>query len=213
MTVSLNIFSLLRYRIHITLSGTHSSPLSAFLRVPLPWLRSTTYAYYPDESHSTIRRVFTPWHAPHTKRHFCGFCGTPLSYWSEADRQEADLISVNLSSLRRDSIDQLATLGILPSGYSSEDEKESEERAVTKVSETEIRGEPWFEEIIEGSKLGKIRRRRGGKTSADGMTSVEWEVVEFDGEGNTEPHETGTTSTITGKRKLGEDNVVMRDGP
>ena len=47
------------------------------------------------------------------------------------------------------------------------------------ISQREFTGNPWFEEIIEGSELGRIKRKRGGHTSADGKSKFEWEVVEM----------------------------------
>jgi hypothetical protein len=35
----------------------------AYLRVPISRYRSFTTAFYPDETHSSIRRTFTPQHA------------------------------------------------------------------------------------------------------------------------------------------------------
>ena len=193
-----------------------SSPLSAFLRVPLPWLQSTTYAYYPDETHSAIRRVFTPWYAPHTKRYFCGFCGTPLIHWSEANDTEAEMVSINFGSLRNESVRILADLGLLTSARAVQDRNEAEKGAISEIySETgvEIRGQPWFEEMIEGSQLWKLRRRRGGNTSADGKIKVEWEVVEFNGDGS---EILVDDSAGTAKRKHSETaegpDVVMRGG-
>ena len=74
----------------------------------------------------------------------------------------------------------------------------------------EIRGTPWFEEMIQGSELGRIKRRRGGETSSDGHTKVEWEITEFEsGEGD-------LASASTGKRKIGSldhgEDVEMRSG-
>lgn len=43
------------------------------------------------------------------------------------------------------------------------------------------RGMPYFEEMVENSRLGRIKRRMGGHTSEDGTTSVQWEVVEIGG--------------------------------
>ncbi|KAL8688151.1 MAG: hypothetical protein Q9218_005865 [Villophora microphyllina] len=56
--------------------------------------------------------------------------------------------------------------------------------------------------MIEGSELGRIKRQRGGQSSADGRSKVEWEVVEF----SSEPADVGTN---TGKRKLDQ---VGREG-
>jgi len=87
----------------------------------------------------------------------------------------------------------------------------SRSRQVTTGGEgREVSGTPWFEEMIEGSELGRIKRRRGRGRSSNGKTIVEYEITEFesgDGDGIT---------TGTGKRKLGslgdEDDVEMRCG-
>ncbi|MCJ1398337.1 hypothetical protein MMC11_001535 [Xylographa trunciseda] len=181
----------------------HSSPYAAFLRVPLPWLQSTTYAFYPHEAHADIRRVFTPWHAPQTKRHFCGFCGTPLTSWNEETSEEAEMVSVNLASLRSDSFDILAETGILPSAI-PKDESKGPTRFQSMILHDhpiQSRGQPWFEEILEGSELGRMTRRRGGETSLDGKTRVEWEIVEFNGDEGGDSDEGGIG---TAKRKHDE---------
>ena len=190
------------------------------IRVPLSQLHSTTYAFYPDETHNAIRRVFTPYHAPHTKRHFCGFCGTALSSWSENTPEEAQWIVINMSSLRHESLERLQNAGYLAAPEEEEGNIEgvqSREEPLRSLahehqeSGREVRGSPWFEEMVEGSDLGRIRRRRGGQTSTDGHTRYEWEVVEIGGE------EAENSGTGTAKRKLGvmgtEDDVDMRSGP
>lgn len=183
---------------------TNGSALS--LRIPLSHLRSTTYAFYPDETHSTIRRVFTPRHAPHTKRHFCGFCGTPLTHWSEEPEGAADWVHVNLGSLKSESVEKLADEGLLETSKDMTDI--NQEGAIqTRPEGREIQGVPWFEEMIEGSELGRIKRQRGGQSSVDGRSKVEWEVVEFSGE----------SAANTGKRKLDEvgresDTEMTNDG-
>lgn len=53
------------------------------------------------------------------------------------------------------------------------------------------RGMPYFEEMVEDSRLGRIKRQKGGHTSRDGKTTVEWEVVEI---GSDEPTPMETTS-------------------
>ena len=189
------------------------------IRVPLSQMHSTTYALYPDETHNAIRRVFSPYHAPHTKRHFCGFCGTALSSWSERTPEEAQWIVVNMSSLRHESLERLQNAGYLSAPEEEEDntenelsrEQPSQSPAFEHQEPTrELRGSPWFEEMVEGSELGRIRRRRGGQTSTDGRMRYEWEVVEIGGE------EAENTATGTAKRKLGvmgmEDDVDMRSG-
>ncbi|KAL8657437.1 MAG: hypothetical protein Q9226_001909 [Calogaya cf. arnoldii] len=178
----------------------HARSLS--LRVPLSHIRSSTYAFYPGETHAGIRRVFTPPHAPHTKRHFCGFCGDPLTHWSEQHRDDADWVYVNLGSLRRGSVDKLADQGLLP-GSDASLESAMDQQDDTAIENTspaegrEVRGAPWFENMIEGSQLGRIKRTRGGQSSADGRSKVSWEVVEY----TSEPSETGNN---TSKRKLSQ---------
>ena len=54
----------------------------------------------------------------------------------------------------------------------------------------EHRGVPYFEEMIEHSRLGRIRRRKGADVSSDGTTVVQWEIAEMDG-----PDDVTMTST------------------
>ena len=61
-------------------------------------------------------------------------------------------------------------------------------------------GKPWVEEIIEGSPLGRMKRRRGGRASLDGTIKVEWEILEFDGDEFASPSE----GDGNGNRKIGE---------
>ena len=91
---------------------------------------------------------------------------------------------------------------------------------VSRQGNKEVRGQPWFEEIIEGTRLGRIKRRRGGKVSHDGRERVEWSVVEYE-EGDMEGEEAeqelgGEEGERGGKRKAGEisgeEDVVMRGG-
>ncbi|KAI4128441.1 MAG: hypothetical protein LQ347_004175 [Umbilicaria vellea] len=196
----------------------HSTLLPTSLRIPLSWLHSTTYAFYPDESHSSIRRVFTPQHAPQTKRQFCGFCGTTLTHWSEERAEEADLVDVNVESLDQSSLSRLGEglwEGVLPV-----ERKQDELGAAVMTSEEltgtsqgrELTGAPWFEEMVEGSALGRIRRRRGGEASQNGRIRVEWEVVEFDGAED----DGGSGAAGVAKRKIGDlgdgDDILMRGG-
>lgn len=182
--------------------GRHAAaPLTAWLRVPLSWYRSTTFSLYPDETHAAIRRAFTPTHAPHTKRYFCGFCGTPLTYWSEQPQEESDFLSVTLGSLLGEDLRELGELGLLPQGALEGEEGDSISQDLTKSEEgSESIGLPWFHDMVEGSQLGRIgRSRRGGGVSADGRTKVEWEIVEFGNEDNGKSGGIGTA-----KRKIGE---------
>ena len=184
------------------------------LRVPLAQIHSTTYAFFPDEAPSTIKRVFTPRHAPHTKRHFCGLCGTSISHWSEETPEEAEWIYMNIESLQRDSVERLEDAGLLR-GSGSEDSKRMQtgspetQQVVNPGEGREVRGTPWFEELIQGSQLGRIQRR-GGQTSSDGHTKVEWEISEY------ESKEGDVPIASAGKRKLvsldSGENAEMRSG-
>lgn len=71
----------------------------------------------------------------------------------------------------------------------------------------------WFEEMLDGSRLGRIQRmRRGMSVREDDSTRVEWEVSEYfdDGSGDAESAQTPTGS----KRKIGDvgdgDDVKMQ---
>ena len=142
-------------------------------------------------------------------------CGTNLSHWSEETPEEAELIYLNLKTLKGESVDRLEDAGLLSSmpedGIEGAHEPSKESRQVTSIGQgREVRGNPWFEEMIQGSELGRIKRRRGGETSSDGKTIIEWEVTEFENGGG----ELEVTST--GKRKLASlgdrDDEEMRSG-
>lgn len=44
------------------------------------------------------------------------------------------------------------------------------------------RGIPYFETMVENSRLGQIKHRKGGHVSRDGNVRVQWEVVEINSE-------------------------------
>ncbi|KAJ9134434.1 Mss4-like protein [Pleurostoma richardsiae] len=186
-----------------------ASPLTAFIRVPLTWYHSATFAHFPDETRSMIRRVYENPFEQHAKRHFCGFCGTPLSYWSEEPRSEADYIQLTLGSLRREDLLDLEDLGLIPDSESEREPTGSrsgtstpEEQRLTRARET--LSVPWFDSMVAGSRLGKLRTSKGSRQSSDGRTRVEWEIVEWT--------EDDGDSPSLGKRKVGEmegaDNTV-----
>ncbi len=108
---------------------------------------------------------------------------------------------MTLGSLLGEDLRELGELGLLPQGALEGDEQGSISRELTKTeSDSESLGLPWFQDMIEGSQLGRIgRTRRGGAVSTDGRTKVEWEIVEFENEEN------GRSGGIgTAKRKIGE---------
>ncbi|KAF1812196.1 hypothetical protein P152DRAFT_482244 [Eremomyces bilateralis CBS 781.70] len=177
-----------------------AAPFSAFLRVPLDWFHSTTTGFFSDETHTSIRRTYDAPNAPeHTRRQFCGYCGTPLSVWSESTREDADFINLTLESLVDGEISVLEELGLLPSG--EEEEEVGELQAVRASSSGEQlvarKGSPWFEEMVDDGRLGRVKRQRGGHMLANGRPEVEWEVVEF-----TNGDESGRNTPS--KRKIGQ---------
>lgn len=170
--------------------------------MPLTWYRSTTYAFFEDETHSAIYRSYTSPHEQSAKRHFCGFCGTPLSYWSESPASEAEYISLTLGSLNGSDLRDLEDLGVLPSEalQDAENDKEKIGNVVPFAGSNTVNGPaneglPWFETMVEGSRLGRMKRSSGHRQ--DGRYKVEWEIMEW-----TEGDEAGSSSPA--KRKLDE---------
>lgn len=177
-----------------------ASPLSAFLRVPLSWYQSTTFPFFDDERSAAIRRTYTHPAQQASKRNFCGFCGTPLSYWSEDPPSEAEFIRLTLGSLCHEDLGDLEELGLVP-GSSDDDEKQQpndddadgsgereQQQKRKKEDEERGRGEagrspvppretlniPWFDSIVAGSRLSRL----SGQTWR-GTARYEWEVVEW----------------------------------
>ena len=68
-----------------------------------------------------------------------------------------------------------------PAGATTVPVRTSQQRAAAP-HRMHSRGVPYFEEMIEHSRLCRIKRQRGGHTSRDGTSSVQWEIVEIGGE-------------------------------
>ncbi|KAK5990091.1 hypothetical protein PT974_08355 [Cladobotryum mycophilum] len=194
-----------------------ATPLAAYIRVPLSWYHSTTYAFFPDETHNMIRRVYTHPSQDYSKRHFCGFCGTPLSYWSEEPQGEAEFINLTIGSLLREDLQDLEDMGLLPEeeeDNAGETGEKQTEAAAAPTKSTALRqsfGVPWFDGLVEGTRLGNMRRNHGVKRSRDGHVKIEWDIVEFsdhgdEGEGRHghEDVEMETEVSLHAKRKLGD---------
>ncbi|KAK9425429.1 hypothetical protein SUNI508_13037 [Seiridium unicorne] len=178
-----------------------AAPLSAFLRVPLTWYHSRTFPFFQDETRPVIRRVYSHPSDENTQRTFCGFCGTPISYFTEQPRSEADYIQLTIGSLLTEDLHDLEELGLL-----TEDDMEDAMDIVptnpTAVTDSQLTGRdfthiPWFDSMIQGSRLGNARTSRGAQESRDGTMRVEWEITEWTGEDDSEASETSTS----GKRK------------
>ena len=149
--------------------------------MPLAWYHSTTYAFFPDETHSLIRRVYTHPSQQYSKRHFCGYCGTPLSYWSEDPQTEAEYINLTLGSLLREDLRDLEDMGLIPEESDSEP-KEETQQPTRSTALRQSYGVPWFDGMVDGTRLGKMRRSQGVQRLQDGQVKVEWEIVEFNGD-------------------------------
>jgi hypothetical protein len=199
----------------------------------LQWYNLYTESFFPDETHTSIRRSFSPRHAPETQRVFCGFCGTPLTVWTEEPHEEADFMSVSIGSLFSEDQRALEDLDLLPGDFDEEEDEDQVEAEVSGSFTTpplgtssvvvpsftgtghisrnfqhgRAGGIPWFEEMVEGSRLGRLMRsRRGMGVSDDQSTSIEWEVSEWhdDGSGGfLKQEESRSGGTTTGKRKRG----------
>jgi hypothetical protein len=176
--------------------------------VPLSWFHSTTYAFFPDETHRAIRRTFVSPFEDSTRRQFCGYCGTQISQWQETDQGEQDFINLTLGSLVDEDLERLRELGMLEVEGERKEEEEEEEEVTGQESDVQKyrpiqgvahRGAPWFEEMAEKTPLGKVKRQKGGHTttSGDSTVEVEWEVFEWNGD-------EGESTTGTPKRKIGE---------
>ncbi|KAI1824866.1 hypothetical protein F4861DRAFT_503862 [Xylaria intraflava] len=185
-----------------------ASPLSAFIRIPLLWYHSEVFPFFPDESRSTIRRSYTHPSESHTQRRFCGYCGTPLSYWSE-EPSEAEYIFLTLGSLLTEDLHNLQELGLIPDG-TEQDETEVVPPALPeadrKLTGRDITSIPWFDSLISGSRLGTMRTTKGVQRSQDGTKRIEFEVTEWTADDSNEENEgeayTSESSTsITTKRK------------
>ncbi|KAH8653372.1 hypothetical protein BX600DRAFT_470693 [Xylariales sp. PMI_506] len=184
---------------------TSATPLSAFLRVPLTWYHSQTFPLYPDESRSSIRRIYSSPSEQHAMRHFCGFCGTPISYFTEEPRSEAEYIQLTLGSLLTQDLRDLEELGLIPS-EDEDDAMDIESAAPAPGAELQLSGRdftnlPWFDNLIQGSRLGNVHTSRGVKHSRDGTVRVEWEITEWTDDSNDDGDGDGPEQAAIGKRK------------
>jgi hypothetical protein len=170
--------------------------------VPLPWYTSATFAQYPDETHSSIQRTFTSPFTPTTSNKFCGYCGTQLSAWSERTRDEAEHICLPVGSLLDEDQELLSTLGFFDDSSDEETSvagpvQTNPTRTVAR-SEPQMRGAPWFEEIVRNTSLGRFRQQRGGHS--DNGVQVEWEVTEW-----TEGDDNGESGSATPSKRKHSD--------
>lgn len=181
-------------------AGSEPNLQSTYLRIPLPWMQSTTYAFFNDESHRDIRKVYVSpprntQSAVERKRYFCGYCGDGLSLWREEPREEAEWIGVAVGSLHSDGRARLQNLGmskdLLGLGSGSDGQQEDDD------------GVSWWEWLVGKSQKGNVTRSSGIGQTADGAR-VEWEIIEYIDDGD--------AGKLTAKRKLGaldKEDAVM----
>lgn len=157
-----------------------------------------------------------------------------MSFWTEEPATERDFINIFLGSLNRRDLLALEDLDVLPDDVNLEAaaiaddvlastsgalEQRPTHREVTQADTGLLRtsrsgvtgGISWFEDMMQGSQLGQhSSRRKGYGTSADGTTTMSWEVSEYYDDGDE-----GTSVPVnTSKRKaqdITEDDQEMED--
>ena len=124
---------------------------------------------------------------------------------------------MNLGSLVDEDVRRLRTWDLLRTQDEEEtyDEYGEEQDTEEQIAQTTLalerpsvrgminRGTPWFEDMIENSALGRVRRQKGGYEAPDGSESLYWEVVELAPDGSELPVEQAATPG-SGKRKREE---------
>jgi hypothetical protein len=135
-------------------------------------------------------------------------------------------MNITLGSLLNEHLHALQELDLLPQDTDLESTGDTREAAISKdateaparqqedqpVTRTQHSGRTggltWFEEMLEGSQLGRTQNTRRGVGVSDGST-VEWEVAEYYNDGS-EVLQSPTGS----KRKIGDvgndDDVSMQ---
>lgn len=149
-----------------------------------------------------IRKTFTSAREPHSKRNFCGYCGTHLTYWSEVPEDEADYLNVTVGSIHTEDLRILTELGLLPDETFEWHLDNPAEQLLAGATETRnlgrIRGTgqrrvrqglegnlTWMEKMIDGGRRERLQKttKRMGRT-ADGTTVVEWDITEVMDDGS-----------------------------
>lgn len=149
-------------------------------------------------------------------------------------------MSISIGSLSAQDLRALEELGLLPEDSTEEEEVEAAVVPSTTSSLAPTRGQsssvvvpslegspsisrsfrrgnadgfPWFEELVEGSRLGRIMRsRRGAGVSDDQSASIEWEISEWHDDGTLaiQQEDSDSNEHAIGKRKRGRQSEVER---
>lgn len=78
--------------------------------------------------------------------------------------------------------------------------KEKIEKAVSVVGSGGREGNlPWFETLVQGSRLANVQRSWGERTARNGRYRVEWEIVEWNA-----ADDSAQRADSPSKRKIGE---------
>ncbi|KAI0127905.1 hypothetical protein BJ170DRAFT_393806 [Xylariales sp. AK1849] len=189
-----------------------AAPLSAFIRVPLTWYSSESFPFFPDETRPAIRRIYSHPSEQHAIRQFCGFCGTPISYFTEQPRSESSFIRLTLGSLLTEDLHDLEAMGLIQDDDeegTTDDPMDPLPSSSTASAAQQLIGRdftniPWFNGLIQGSRLGNMHTSRCGRESRAGTVRVEWEITEWTGDEDEDEDEETSKSSATGKRKRGE---------
>ena len=119
---------------------------------------------------------------------------------------------MTLGTLSSEKLRNLEELGLLPKEATADmiQEKTQSDLASSKNNSPKIgaehQGLPWFDTLVEGSRLGNMKMSMGSTQRRDGTVQVKWEIAEWTAEGEDEAPQTPSTNT---KRKLGD--VVDED--
>lgn len=105
-----------------------------------------------------------------------------------------------MGSLCREDLGDLEDLGLVPESP-VEGQAAEASTALHPTEGRETTDIPWFDSLVEGSKLGgRLKTTKGTRHSADGSTKIEFEIVEYNNDGS----EVSTPTSGNGKRKLGD---------
>ena len=151
-----------------------------------------------------------------------------MTFWTEEPKEEANFMSVSIGSLSREHQRLLEDLDLLPEIIGEEKFGSGLAKSSAATPGSDIRPSsivvpflqesditrsvrqgtvgciPWFEEMVEGSRLGRLmRQRRGMGVRHDLSASIEWEISEWcdDGSGEAAQESGDSDAQATGKRK------------
>lgn len=126
------------------------------------------------------------------QRYFCGFCGTHMTRWDEANRQRAEYIAVSLGSLEDEDLELLQDIGLLPPQTADESTPLETQRgdgisedAAEALDSLQLssQGATWFRSLVEDSQLGRLGKLRTTGTHEQNGIRTTWVVEELENGG------------------------------